>query len=174
MCCDRKKRRGRRCGLWVLSPSPVVFLDPVPPGGGDCPRQPGQQCDSHCSLGQCFCRACEWVPWACGSQDLDAGVTNLFHVIASQKSIGKMLFSLLGGRIEWMWKMGRAWAWSQAKVSIQALPLPHSVTVGNSLYLPERKCPWSVCNTGIIMLHSVVRKSQLENIQNSSHIVNTQ
>lgn len=93
--------------------------------------------------------------------------------ITSQKSIGKMLFSLLGGRIEWMWKMERAWAWSQAKVSIQALSLPHSVTVGNSLYLPERKCPWRVYNTGLIMLHSV-RKSQLENIKNSSHIVNTQ
>lgn len=87
MCCDRKKRRGRRCGLWVLSPSPVVVLDPVPPGGGDCPRQPGQQCDGHCSLGQCFCRACEWVPWACGSQDLDAGVTNLFHVLLPQNAV---------------------------------------------------------------------------------------
>ena len=71
--------------MWLqeLSPAPVSFSDPVPPGGGDCSRQPGQQCDGHCSLGQRFCRACECIPWACGSQDFDTGVMNLFQVSLS-------------------------------------------------------------------------------------------
>lgn len=50
---------------------PILCLpDLVAPSGGDCSRQPGQQCDSHCPLGQRLCRACEWVPWSEGLQVL--------------------------------------------------------------------------------------------------------
>lgn len=86
--------------VWPVGAQPFscVFADPVPPGGGDCPRQPGQQCDGHCSLGQCFCRICEWNPWARGSQDLDAGVVKLFHVLSPKRAQKKMLFFLAGGQ----------------------------------------------------------------------------
>lgn len=43
----------------VLS-SLLGLSDPVTSGGGDCAWQPGQQCHSHCSLGQRLCRAGEW------------------------------------------------------------------------------------------------------------------
>lgn len=86
--------------MWLVGAQPFcVFADPVPPSGGDCPRQPGQQRDGHGSLGQCFCRICELIPWACGSQDLDAGVVNLFHVLSPKEDKKKkMLFLLAGDR----------------------------------------------------------------------------
>lgn len=103
----REERRGAAGGRQPFS---CVFLDPVPPGGGDCSRQPGQQRDGHRSLGQCFFRAREWIPWACGSRHLDAGVMNLVScVIPAQEPRDNAIF-LVGGRLEGVWKMDRAGA----------------------------------------------------------------
>lgn len=80
-----EKRRGRVCGLWALSPSvslqtlslPVVVI------------VHGSQ-DNNATATVLWDNAfAESVSWTCGSQDLDAGVQNLFHVLSSKEHRGK-------------------------------------------------------------------------------------
>jgi hypothetical protein len=121
------RKKEYRGGTWSCVCSVLLwcFLDPVAPSSGDCSRQPGQQCDSHRPLGQCFCRACESIPWAGGSWDLDTGVMTFPCVITvhpppQQKSIEKVPFSL--GRQNK--KCGKSMGLMLGGVWIQALP-PH-------------------------------------------------
>lgn len=82
------------CGLWALSPSvslqtlslPVVVI------------VHGSQ-DNNATATVLWDNAfAESVSWTCGSQDLDAGVRNLFHVLSSKEHRGGKNAVLGGGR----------------------------------------------------------------------------
>lgn len=134
-CVVIANKEKKEKNAWPVGAQPFsrVFLDPIPPGGSDCPRQPGQQCDGHCSLGQCFCRTCEWIPWAWALTVL-MPVSWISFMYYPPKSIEKNVVFLCQRQNRENMENGKSMGLKSGHSLSSGPRFPSFVTMGNSLY----------------------------------------